>query len=276
MFLAGTFHVLVIYIIFGLILCLPPLLLPQWKSLVQYLNKKEIQNKKLSGMLLIGTGSALAVISIILMALYNPYLLNPIMPELSEFGDYIFFSFFSFFSFILLPFGLALIASASYVWYSSNPRLGNFSIVLLAICAMGLAGSFLHDVIWCGTITTFFTQEYITTSFDLNWWCVLLFVESKDYRVFGFYMIILIAVVLLPFAIILLWRHETFLEKKHKKSAKIMILLLSASVIIVLGVALYIMDYKRFFTLPWAFTSVYIMVPISVLFAYYLGKKLSK
>ncbi|NVM31785.1 MAG: hypothetical protein HWN65_23300 [Candidatus Helarchaeota archaeon] len=266
MFLEGTFHVLWIYIIFGLVLCLPPLLLPQWKSLVEHFNKKEISSPKSFVLIMMGSGLIISVIAIILISLYNPYLFGPQSGEL-------FFYFFSFTSFIILPFGLALIGSASYIHFSSKPKLGNFLLVLLALFAIGLGGSFLHDVIWCGTITNFYTQEWVTQSHDLDFWCNLLRVESKDYRVFGFYMLVMV-IILLIFAAILLWRHRSFVEKKHSIDGRKKTLIFSTLVIIVLALSLYVIDYKRFFTFFWAFMFTYLGIPLTVILSYYLGKNL--
>ncbi len=266
MFLEGTYHVLLIYLLFGLILCLPPLLLPQWKSLVEYLNKKEIQSTKSYRVILMGLGLGIAVSAIIFISFYNPYLLGPQSSQL-------FFNFFSFISFILLPFGLALKGSASYIHFSLKPKFGNFLLILLAIFAIGLAGSFLHDFIWCGTITQFYTQQYDTQSYDLDFWRSLLDVESKDYRVFGFYMIVMV-IILVIFAAILLWRHGSFIEKKGSIDGRKKTLIFSVLVILILGLSLYIIDYKRFFIFYCAFVSTYLGIPLSVIFSSYLGKNL--
>jgi len=76
MIIEGTFHVLIIYILFGLILCLPPLFFPQWKSFIHFLNKKEIHKKGFFKKLILITGLSIAIIAIILMCLHHPYFFN--------------------------------------------------------------------------------------------------------------------------------------------------------------------------------------------------------
>lgn len=271
MFLEGTFHVLWIYIIFGLVLCLPPLLLPPWKSLVHYFNKREISRRNSLRIFLIVFGLALAITAMVFMCLHHPYFFEL---EFSTFdAKYLFFNFYTLFSFILLPAGLALVGCASYIKYSSNLKLGNFFIITVGLLALGLGGSFLHDIFWCGTRTDLFTHS-VNSGYDLEWWRDLVSVTSKDYRVFGFYMIVL-TIILLIFASIMGWKHEGFLEKKHDRNTKISIILFSTLIFIVLGFSLYVMEYWRIFTFIPAFLSTFLGIPFSLFLSYHLGKKLA-
>lgn len=194
--------------------------------------------------------------------------------EFSTFdAEYLFFNFYTFFSFILLPFSLALVGSAAYIRYSSNVKRGNFLLVLLGLFALGLSGSFLHDIFWCGTRTYFFTQQ-VDAGYDLDWWRNLLGVESKDYRVFGFYMVIM-TIILLCFALIMLKKHEEFLEEKYEKDTRKMIFIIAILDFIILGVALYVMEYWRIFTFIPAFIATFVGIPISLILSYQLGKRLA-
>ena len=272
MFLDGTYHVLLIYIIVGLILCIPPLIMPQWKSLVQSLNKRELSNKKHISIILICLGLAISIISIIFMTLHAYYLLNVVYTSYEV--EYIMFNLYTIFSFNLLPLALALIGTASYIKYSSNPKLGNVSILLIALFALGLAGSYLHDVLYCATRTELYTLE-VNASYDLVWWLNLLRVESKDYRVFGFYMNVL-TIILIIFASILLWRFSSNMKEENCNINKKKILILSILFVIELGIALYVMEYFRIFTFIPEIIATFIGVPFSIFLAYYFGKNLSK
>jgi len=271
MFLEGTLHVLWIYFILGLILCVPPILLPKWKSLVQFFNKKEISNKKFIRIFLVSLGLIITVIAVILMTIHSPHLLNI---QFSSFRtEYLIFNFYTFFSFILLPFACALIGCASYVKNSSSVKLGNFFIILIALFALALAGSFFHDVLWCGTRTELYTLE-VNAGYDLDWWRNVLYVESKDYRMFGFYMTVL-TIILLIYASILLWKLEIFTDNGYDNNAKLKIFLFSSLLFIELGVALYVMEYFRMFTFIPTFIATYIGIPSSLVLSHLLGKLLA-
>lgn len=272
MFLDGTYHVLLIFIVAGLILCVPPLILPQWKSLVRSLNNKKITNKKLLQRILISFGLALYLIATTLITFHNELLIGFVAPTPEE--HYIFFNFYTFFSFILLPLGLAMIGCASFTRHSTDIKLGNFFIILIALFALGLAGSFFHDVLYCATRTQFFTIE-VNASYDLVWWQNTFQVESSDYRVFGFYMLVL-TIVLISYAAVLLWKLGLFSENDQNKSRKGRILLYSGLIILVFGVSLYITEYRRIYNFIHVFISVYVGIPLSLLLSHYLGKNLAE
>ena len=270
-YLVGTLHVLLIYIIVGLFLCLPPLILPQWKRLVENLNKKEIMNKNRLIWLFTGTGIAITVVAMTLMCFHHPYIFE--LQFFSFESMYMFFNFYSFFSFILLPLALALILGASYMRYTSSPKLGNFLLLFLGILALGLAGSFFHDILWCGTRTHGYTIQ-VDAGYDLDWWRNFLFVQSKDYQVFGFYMIVL-TIILCIYSFIMFKKHDQFFEKARDKKEKNIISSLNVLFFVIVGVALYIMEYYRIFTLIPAVISIFGGFPVSILVAWYLGKKIA-
>lgn len=270
MFFDGTYHVLVIYIILGLILCVPPLIMPQWKSLVQSLNKRELLKKKRLSIILFCLGMAISIISIIFMTMHAYYLLN--LEYASYDVEYIMFNLYTLFSFNLLPLALALIGTASYIKFSSNPKLGNVLIILIALFALGLAGSYLHDVLYCATRTELYTLE-VNAGYDLDWWLNLLQVESKDYRVFGFYMNVL-TIILIIFSSILLWRFSSIMKEEDYNIKIKKILIFSIIIVIEVGIALYVMEYFRIFTFIPEFIATYIGVPFSILLTYYFGKYL--
>ncbi len=270
LFLDGSYHVLLIYGIVGCILCLP-LFLPQWKSLVFYYNEKVITYKKLWKNFLLYCGTTIVIIAMISIIFYNPHILG--LKFSSQVDEINYFLFFSLFSFIFLPMGLGFIGTSAYMKYSTNIKQGFLFIILISLIALGLAGSFFHDFLWCGTQTSWYTQRW-DSNYDLVPWRDFLQVESKDYRVFGFYMGVLVFI-LLCYVTLLFNKYYTFLEEKIDKSTKKRIFIISMSCFIILGFALYVVDFQRLFEFFSTFFSLFLGIPLTSILFYHLGKNLA-
>ncbi|NVM02300.1 MAG: hypothetical protein HWN67_08180 [Candidatus Helarchaeota archaeon] len=282
MFLDGTYHVLLIYCIVGCIICLPPLFLPQWESLVSYFNKKDIAYENFWKNFLFYCGIIITIIAIFATSYYNPHILGPKFGSRLEEIIYTFvfqadvvnfFLFFSLFAFIFLPLGLAFIGTFAYMKNSTNIKQGYLFIVFISLFALGLAASFFHDFLWCGTRTIWYTQSW-DSGYDLVPWREFLHVESKDYRVFGFYMLILV-IILLSYTAILINKYYSFLEEKLDKATKNKTFLISLLCFIILGVALYIVDFQRLYEFFSTFISLYVGIPLTAVLFYHLGNKLA-
>ena len=270
MFLDGTYHVLLIYGIAGCIMCIPPLF-PQWKSWVLYFNDQEFKYEKFWKNLLFFSGCGIIIVAITLIAFYNPHILG--LNFVTQVAEITYFNYFAFFTFLLLPIGLAFLGLSSHMKETSNVRLGYFFIILLSFSALGLAGSFLHDILWCGTRTSFYTVQW-DSGYDLEGWRTLVMVTSRDYRVFGIYMIVMVAI-LLTYVAILFNKYYTFSEEKFDRDIKKEIFLLALSSFIVLGVSLYIIDYQKLFEFFSTFIALFVGIPITAVLFYKLGKKLA-
>ena len=271
LFLDGTYHVLLIYGIVGCIICLPPLLLPQWKSMVLYFNKKDVAYENFWRKFLFYCGRIIVIIAMISMMFNNPHILG--LKFASQADEINYFLFFSLFSFIFLPIGLGFIGTSAYMKYSTNIKQSFLFIVLLSLFALGLAGSFFHDFLWCGTQTTWYTKRW-DSGYDLVPWREFLHVESKDYRVFGFYMGVLVFI-LLSYTAILLNKYYSFMEEKFDKRTKNRIFIISLLNFVILGVSLYVVDFESLFEFFSTFISLNIGIPVTSILFYHLGKNLA-
>ncbi len=270
MFLDGTYQVLLIYGIAGCILCFPPLF-PKWKSWVLYFNKRDLKFEKFWQNFLFYCGTIIVIVAMISMAYYNPHIFR--LNFASQVDEINYFLFFSLFSFILLPLGLAFLGASAYLENSSSIKQGYFFIILLSLFALGLAGSFFHDVLWCGTRTSFYTQQW-DSGYDLVPWRTFFGVASKDYRVFGFYMGVLVFI-LLSYVAILFNKYYSFSEERFDNSHKKKIFLIVLLSFFVLGVSLYVIDYQKLFEFFTTSISLFFGIPLSSFLFYRLGKNLA-
>jgi len=280
MFLIGTEFALLIHVLIGAGLIIPPLI-PQWKKLVVDFNEKSIPHKEKIFWVLMISGLILISISILSITFHHRYLFRLDFPSLD--AEIAYFNFFALFTFFLGPFGLALIGISAYLRKTEDPRLGNFFILLLALVAMALAGSlalvamalagsFLHDILWCGTKTGFYMWE-ANAGYDIDWWLDFMRIASKDYRNLAFYMSIL-ASILITYASILLYKHGKISEKESDPKQRKKIILFAAIAIANFGFWLYVMDYAGLYIIIWPFVSTYIGIPFSIVLFYYVGKNL--
>jgi len=207
------FQVLIIYLIIGLILWLPPIFLPQWKKLVIYLNRREIINKKRIEIFLTIICIPIIITAIVLISLFNQNMFRFVFGGNEELEAQ-FFGIFAGFTFILMPISMAIIAIIAYIHNTESPKLGYIFILLFAFGAIAMAGSFYHDFLWCGTATEWYTVENLG-GYDFDMWTWLLHIESRDYRLLGISQGIL-AIILVIYSFILLWRFNSFIDMKLK------------------------------------------------------------
>ncbi len=260
-------HVLIVYGIIGLILWLPPLILPQWKSLVEYLNKKEITNKKSIEIFLILLSISIIIITLILISLFNS---NLFRLEFENITEESFFGIFAAFTFLLLPVTMGLIVTITYIHNSAKLKLGEFFILLFACSALALAGSFYHDFLWCGTRTNWYTIPAFG-GYDFDVWNLIVGVQSKDYRLLGASQGVL-ALILIVYSIILLWKYNSFLEIKLNLMKKIQIIIFSFFAVIFLGFFLFIIDYGSLFDFNQTVHALYLGIPLICLLFHKIGK----
>ncbi|NVM28075.1 MAG: hypothetical protein HWN65_04470 [Candidatus Helarchaeota archaeon] len=263
--IADFIHVLIVYLIIGLILWLPPLIVPQWKSLVKYLDKKEIMSKKRFEILLIILSVSIIIIAFILISLHNQRLF-PI--EFENMSSY--FHIFATFTFLLLPVSMGIIVTITYIRNSVKLKLGEFFILLFAFSALALAGSLYHDFLWCGTRTNWYTTPAFG-GYDFDVWNLLVGVQSNDYRLLGACQGVL-ALILIVYSIILLWKFNSFLEIKLNMIKKIQIIVFSFFAVIFLGFFLFIIDYGSLFDFNQTVHALFLGIPLICLLFHQMGK----
>ena len=266
--IADFIHVLIVYLIIGLILWLPPLILPQWKSLVKYLNKKEITNKKPFEVFLIILSISVIIITLILISLFNSNLFRLEFENITEESN--FFSIFASFTFLLLPVTMGIIVTITYIHNSVKLKLGEFFILLFAFSALALAGSLYHDFLWCGTRTNWYTTPAFG-GYDFDVWNFIVGVQSKDYRLLGASQGVL-ALILIVYSIILLWKFNSFLEIKLNIIKKIQIIIFSFFAVIFLGFFLFIIDYASLFDFNQTVHALFLGIPLICLLFHKMGK----
>ena len=117
---------------------------------------------------------------------------------------------------------------AAYLLYFKDLSLKSAVVLVVSMLLFSFAASNLHDFLWCGHMTTFYTHAK-AGGYDLGVW-VEVFGMPNDYRVFGASMTLLMVIFLyLGFKFV-----NSFLIDFNKK-----FLIMG---IIVLGVFLYFID----------------------------------
>jgi len=235
---ADYIHVLVVYLIIGLILWLPPLILPQWRSLVQFLNKKETRHKKAIEIILCIISAGIIITSIGLISVFNDNIIRLQFENIEDEAN--FFTIFAGFTFILMPLAMGIIAATTYVHNLSQFKLGDFFVLLFAFCALAMTGSFYHDVLWCGTATDWYSRVN-QGGYDFDVWTIVVGVTNRDYQLLGMSQGTL-AIFLIIFAIILLWKFNSMQEVKFTWKNKIKIIITTLFIVIFFGFFLFIID----------------------------------
>jgi hypothetical protein len=183
MFLEDTLHIFLSYLIIAVILWVPPYM-SWWNRLVGFLNRREIEGRRLYLVLLIIL-PPLILISIIITHLFQ------FVKDL----DVSFWLFFVPAAFIIIPFMSAYLGMASFARSHGKTGLGDLGALLFYFGGFGAAGANIHDVLWCGRRTELYTVFWAGGD-DLRPWVELFHAPSYDYRIFGFYMFIQVVIAL--------------------------------------------------------------------------------
>ena len=186
MFLEGTLHILLVYLGIGLVLCVPPRM-KRWKKLVGFLNRAKINGRRLSRVCLL-LFPPLMTVSVIICHLYCFH------RELNISFWYLFMPA----GFIAIQFMSSFFGVASFASHRKRVKFGNLVVLTLFFVGFGLAATNIHDALWCGRRTNFYTQ-FSAGGEDIAPWVNFFHAPSYDYRIFGFYMLIQ-AIVLLAMA----------------------------------------------------------------------------
>jgi len=269
--LSDYYQVLTIYLIVGVILCLPPLILPQWKSLVRFLNKIETKHKKLLEIFFCGLSIFIIATALVLISYFNVNIITRLQFDTLE-AEAEYFTIFAGFTFLLMPFAMALIGATAYIHNQSEIKFGDFFIILFAFTALALAGGFYHDVLWCGNATNWYT-ELSEGGYDFDVWMVVVGVNNRDYRLLGASQGTL-ALILIVFCIILLWRFNSLSEVKLTWQKKLKGIILGIFIVLFFGFFLFIIDTAGDFDSNVTLHSLFLGIPLIALLFYQLGKTL--
>ncbi len=192
---------------------------------------------------------------------------------------YLFFAY-ALFSFLIMPVALGLLLLYISIITKSKYSLGRDT--LLGICAIcfGLYESNLHDFIWCGVHTNWYSKEHLG-GYDIAFFFNMFGIFDKsayDYRIFGFYALIQIFLEL-TIGISAYYKYYQLnfdIINENKLFFRIFPFLL---LIIggLLGIITFMFDAPWFFTLIQYKIIIYCGIPgIAILFAllgYFIGKK---
>ena len=267
MFLEGTFHIFLIYLLILLAVIIFPLIFKtQWKNLLNYFDKIELSQTWSKTLRLLLLCSSLGLIggSILIISFFNEHLFH-ILPN-GEISFYLYASF----AFSLLPIGFGLICVYGLI-RNSIIKLGQFFLGLCCFLCMGFAGANLHDFLWCGLATKWYSVPS-EAGYDLDLWINLFRSPTRDYRVFGFYMGIQV-IIFCVYIFLNLWRYFQGLPSNFN-FLKIKLVFLGALFVSALGFCLLIIDY------PWSFGSiltaftVFLFIPFLSLLSWYIGKNI--
>ncbi len=267
---ADYFHVLTVYLIIGLVLWLPPLILPQWKSLVKFLNKKKTRHKIALEVILFSLSAGIIITSICLISVFNDNIIRLQFDDIADEAN--FFTLFAGFTFLLMPFAMGIIAATTYVHNRTTFKLGNFFVLLVAFCALAMAGSFYHDVLWCGTATDWYTKVNLG-GYDFDLWTIIVGVTNRDYQLLGISQGTL-AIFLIIFAIILLWKFDSMQDAKFTWKNRLKLIITSFFSVVFFGFFLFIIDAAWVADFNITAHILYLGFPLIALIFYLLGKSI--
>ncbi|MEW6200834.1 MAG: hypothetical protein AB1546_02585 [bacterium] len=183
MFLSGTLNVFLVYLVVGMLLCIPPYT-KWWKNLIIRLDSYQLNGRRLFAKIIL-IFPILQIISVFTVYIFTlrSDLYAPFLPTQT-----FFFALFCPASFVIIPLTTAFYGAAGAL-KKDGIKLGNFLLLLYFFGCFGAAASNIHDIIWCARATNLYRQ-FSAGGYDLAPWVEVLNAGTYDYRVFGFYMFI--------------------------------------------------------------------------------------
>lgn len=190
MYISKTPHVLAIYLAVGIFLIGFPLT-RWWARLVGWLDG-------------LGRIERWYPVSVVIITAILAHLTVLVMNafQYDKENSRISFETFCTFSFFLMPIGLPFLAEVIPHLRAGAVRPGTLLAYLFAVGGFGSAATNIHDVIWCWKATNGYTVERFA-GIDLDFWTNTLHTGTKDYRIFGFYMVVQIIIALAASHVIL-------------------------------------------------------------------------
>ncbi|MBD3354266.1 MAG: hypothetical protein GF364_22480 [Candidatus Lokiarchaeota archaeon] len=260
-------QVLKLYSVIAFVLWIPPLI-PKWNKLVVRLNTKKIENKKKLVKIFFFFSFVIILIAIILINLFNMRLFRLDFENTDQ--EALFFTFFALFTFMLMPVVMGLVVATAYISYSEHPKWGDFLVILFASGALGMAGSFYHDVLWCGTRTEWYTIESLG-GYDFDVWQIVVNVDSYDYRLLGISQGTL-ALFLVIYAIILFHKLGKVSGNTLNQKKKLELTLFCMFFVFFFGFFLFIIDSHWIFDANVTIHALFLGIPLIVFLCYQIGR----
>jgi hypothetical protein len=220
--------------------------------------------------ILFSISAGIIITSICLISVFNDNIIRLKFENIADEAN--FFIIFAGFTFILMPFAMALIAATTYIHNRSTFKFGDFFILLIAFYALAMAGSFYHDVLWCGTATDWYTKVKLG-GYDFDMWTLVVGVTNRDYQLLGASQGTL-ALILIIFATILLWKFNSLQDVKLTWKNKIKLIFTSFFIVIFFGFFLFIIDAAWVADFNITAHNLYLGFPLIALLFYQLGKTL--
>lgn len=185
-YLDGTYHILIFFIILLIVIPIIFLLIKIVDKTINLLNKIECRSK-----IWIKTLPRIGlVVSISLLIISEIFMGFRALRQ----GDL--FWIYAALAFVLLPFFYGFIALYSYVLKKGEFKMGNAFLLFVSFSSFGWVASNVHDVIWCGVVTEFYTISHHAGE-DLAFWYWVFGITDRaifDYRAFGTYMFLSVLV----------------------------------------------------------------------------------
>ncbi|NHJ47991.1 MAG: hypothetical protein FK733_09400 [Asgard group archaeon] len=193
--------------------------------------------------------------------------------------DFMFYIF-ALLTFFLFPISLGIVASMTYSIAQGKIQWGNTLLLLLFFSIMAYFGSNIHDLLWCFDATEGLQVKNLGGA-DMEPFFVLFGITDKllwDYRIFFFYVGIIILIELLASSLIFV-KIVKFSKQEYNKfnslASSLIFLLIFASGLI-LGIFIYILDAPFNYTMLSIRLSVLIGIPLIALIYSLAGFILSK
>jgi hypothetical protein len=262
----GTYHILAFYLISLILSFVILVLVKPIDDVVNRLNKIEVGYRKRLSYIGLGVSIALLLITQLLMSFREWRAMS-----------FEHFMIFAAFAFIFLPEICGLIGVYGYVIKNKGFKLGNVLLLLTSLSCFGWASSNIHDVIWCGYVTDFYTHSK-SAGRDLEFWYNVfgIFDQSLfDYQVFGSYTVFTVLVELC-IAICAYYKFYRINKKelqKNKFELLIIYLILFFNSVF-LGFVIYVLDYPWDYSVAQFFYFGFVQLSIGALIYFLMGRSL--
>jgi len=179
--LRDTYHILAIYL--GILIAVIILFLFIKRIDISLKKLNRIHFTKADRIYKLNYAVMLGIILIIIVSLL---VIGNVEFRMDPFG----FQIFAFFAFIALPIAIGFSAVYMYILKQGQYRIGDGILLLLSLTMFMMAGVHIHDVIWCGVATQWYSVENIG-GYDLALFFNTFGITDTsrwDYRTFGLYM----------------------------------------------------------------------------------------
>lgn len=252
MYLAGTLHIAVFYLILSLTFGIFPYVFGWWGRLFTYLDKREINSQNFFKTISV---FLLMVILVVIVTDYHNFYFFPGSAGKNSRRLLI-----SIGLFWILPLSASLSGVIPLIWRQFKVKLGDLVSFSIIFSFLGLAASNIHDVVFCARATDFFTK--FNPGYELTTWAHLYNSPTYDYRVFGTYMLV-------QTIVFLLIAHSAYFSFTKRLEEKNSPLLWGWIGILLLAAGMTVLDFPWFLRPPWFHTLVEVVFILLSVLAFY-------